>query len=28
LKNNLKIPVDCRYVYGHQDEKNKKKQGK
>ena len=26
LKNNLKFPVDCRHVYGHQDRKNKKKQ--
>ena len=28
LKNNLKIPVDCRHMYGHQDGKNKKKQEK
>ena len=28
LKNNLKFPVDCRHVYGHQDGKNKKKQEK
>ena len=28
MKNNLKFPVDCRHVYGHQDGKNKKKQEK
>ena len=28
LKNNLQFPVDCRFVYGHQDGKNKKKQEK
>ena len=28
LKNNLQFPVDCMFVYGHQDGKNKKKQEK
>ena len=28
LKNNLKFPVECRHVYGHQDGKDKKKQEK
>ena len=28
LRNELQFPVDCRYVYGHQDGKNKKKQEK
>jgi hypothetical protein len=26
LKSNPQFPVDCRHVYGHQDEKNRKKQ--